>query len=79
LTDTGEAQQLFRTHYGVFQSDFFFFKVFFGFWFKFNLLRSEISGSFQVIEIVTDLLGCKQPLDFSPTLQGRSRSYLRIG
>ena len=65
MTDTGEAQQLFRTHYGVFQPDFLFFKVFVGFWFKVNLLRSEIPGSFQVIEIVTDLLGCKQSLDFS--------------
>ena len=65
MTDTGEAQQLFRTHYGVFQPGFLFFKVFVGFWFKVNLLRSEISGSFQVIEIVVDLLGCKQPPDFT--------------
>jgi len=33
---------------------------------------SEISGSFQVIEIVTDLLGCKQTPDF--TDEGRHLS-----
>jgi hypothetical protein len=65
LSDTGEAEQFLRPHYGVFQPDFLFFKVFVGFWFKVNLLRSEISGAFQVIEIVTDLLGCKQTSDFS--------------
>src|ERR1035438_3310967 len=65
LTDTGEPEQFLRAHYGVFQPDFLFFEVFVGFWFKVNLLRSEISGSFQVIEIVTDLQGCKQPPDFT--------------
>src|ERR1035438_183720 len=29
------------------------------------LLRSQIPCSFQVIEIVVDLLGCKQPPDFT--------------
>ena len=65
LTDTGEAQQLFRSHYGVFQPGFLVFKVFVGFWFKVNVLRCEISCSFQVIEIVADLLGCKKPPDFT--------------
>src|SRR5258708_7314503 len=65
LTDAGEPEQFLRAHYGVFQPDFLFFEVFVGFWFKVNLLRSEISGSFQEIEIVTDLQGCKQPPDFT--------------
>jgi len=34
--------------------------VFVWFWFEVNLLRSEISGLFQVIEIVTDLLRLRQ-------------------
>lgn len=63
MTDTGEAQQLFRAHHGVLQPDFLFFTVFIGF--KVNFLRSEISGSFQVIEIVMDLMGYEQPMDFT--------------
>src|ERR1035437_1162647 len=49
----------------VFQPVFLLFKIFVGFWFKVNVLRRQISCSFQVIEIVVDLLGCKQPPDFT--------------
>ena len=63
--DTGEPEQFLRAHYRVFQPGFRFFKVFVGFRFKVNLLGSEISGSFRVIEIVTDLLGSKQSPDFT--------------
>src|ERR1019366_4355344 len=64
LAGTGEPEQFLRAHYGVLQPVFLLFKVFVGFWFKANVLRSQISCSFQVIEIVVDLLGCKQPSDF---------------
>jgi len=65
LADTGEPEQFFRSHYGIFEPDFLFPKVFVGFWFKVNVLRSQISCTFELIEIVTDLLGCKQPPDFT--------------
>jgi hypothetical protein len=59
LAGTGEPEQFLRAHYGVFQPVFLLFKVFVGFRFRVNVLRSQISCSFQVIEIVVDLLGCK--------------------
>jgi hypothetical protein len=65
LTEPAEPEQFLRTRYGVIQPDFLFFKVLVGFWFKVNLLRSEISHTFEVIEIVADLLGCKQLPDFA--------------
>src|SRR5664280_1688112 len=65
LAGTGEPEQFLRAHYGVFQPVFLLFKVFVGFWFKVNVLRSQISCSFQVIEIVVDFLGSKQPPDYT--------------
>jgi len=65
LADTGEPEQFFRSHYVIFEPDFLFLKVFVGFWFKVNVLRSQISCTFELIEIVTDLLGSKQLPDFA--------------
>ena len=64
LAGTGEPEQFLRAHYRAFQPLFLLFKVFVGVWFKVNVLRGKIFCSFQVIEIVVDLLGCKQPSDF---------------
>src|SRR5271156_2228321 len=67
FTDTGEAEQFLYAHHRAFQIELLFIKILLRFGLQVRLLRGEIFRTFQVIEIIADLPGCKQSPDFVGT------------